>query len=597
MKTVRHVLLIGDLAGTDHFHVGDEAMLECNLQMLRRLLPEACFSLMSRDPLMSAGLYDAQAVPRLGFAEISADRQVELQQIDCWLALVERQPGQLPEALQALLQADLLVISGGGNLSSSWPGYILERLALVRLARQRGVPLLLLGQTLGPQLSLVDRELVAEILGAAAWIGLREASSVALALGLGAPLARIDYQLDDAMALLPRPSTLLESAWPEPLSQGPLIALTLHPLFAGAERDLWLDCVATELDKVVAELGARFLFIPHVCDRQNGCDVGDRAIGLALAARLQQPAAMRVLEVQGSGETAWLTQQADLVVSSRYHPLVFALARQRPCLGLPTDHYTLVKLQGALSHAGREEDLLIIRDKRWDGLAQRIVAGCRSTGVAPADRCWSSRLEAHGQGREQRLGDWLAKQQQGLPLPTVASGNTELVLALARLLDEPGQARLALAREAEWRDAVEHWQASAQTAEAYVLDLVATLQRETSERAGLLEALESSTRRAELAEQYAQNLETARQAEAELVGSYALQRETSERAGLLEALESSTRRAELAEQYAQSLETARQTEAAQYAHHLQLERNARAAANPSLIRLRRLMRRLSRGPR
>ncbi len=521
MKVIRQVLLVGDLAGREHFHVGDEAMLECNLQMLRRLLPAASFSLMSDDPAMSAELYAAQGVARPDFATVSADRQAELHQIDGWLALADAQPEQLPAALQALLQSDLLVISGGGNLSSTWPAYILERLALARLARQQGIPLLVLGQTLGPQLDGIDRRLVGEILTTAQWVGLREADSVALALGLGVPLERIDYQLDDAFALPPCPSALLETAWPEASNPGPLIALTLHPLFTGAERELWLDAVAAELDEVVTELDARLLFIPHVRDQQESGDMGDRSVGLALAVRLQKPAALAVLEVQGSGETAWLTQQADLVVSSRYHPLVFALAGQRPCLGLPSDHYTLIKLQGALSHAGHEDDLLLIRDKRWTGLGQRIIARYRAT-VGP-DRHWPARLEAHAIGREQRLADWLFRLQKGVPWLAPDHTNGELVLALARLLDGSGQARLAQARETQLRDALEHWQQSAQGAEAYALDLVAALQRESDEKADVQALLESTIRRAELAEQYAQSLEAARQAEA---AQHALKRDS-----------------------------------------------------------------------
>lgn len=509
-KSIRHVLLVGDLAGAEHFHVGDEAMLECNLQMLRRLLPEARFSLMSRDPASSAALYGTEAVPRPGFAMVSADRQVELQQIAGWLALAGAQPEQLPEALQALLQADLLVISGGGNLSSTWPEFILERLALVRLARQQGIPLLVLGQTLGPQLGEVDRALVGEILLAAPWVGLREAGSAALGLGLGIPLACLDYQLDDATLLAPCPGSWLASAWTQ--AQGPLIALTLHPLFVGAEREQWLDAVAAELDEAVAELDARLLFIPHVRDQQVSGDSGDRSVGLALAARLQRPQALCVLDVQGSGETAWLTQQADLVVSSRYHPLVFALAGQRPCLGLPTDHYTLIKLQGVLSHAGREDDLLVLRDKQWAGLGQRIITRCRAA-AEPLGQSWVARLEQHGQGREGRLGEWLSQLQQGLPLPPAGHGHGDLLLALARLLDGPAQERLALACEAELRGAIEHWQQSAEGAATYVQDLLAALQRQTAENASLRTALALSTQRAELAEQYAKALEVARQVE------------------------------------------------------------------------------------
>jgi polysaccharide pyruvyl transferase WcaK-like protein len=510
MKVFRHVLLVGDLAGREHFHVGDEAMLECNLLMLRRLLPQARFSLMSADPSASADRYAAQAVSRLGFSAVSADRQSELWQIECWLALARTAPEQLPEALHALLQADLLVISGGGNLSSTWPDYILERLAMVRLARQQDIPVLILGQTLGPQLSEIDRRLLVEILAAATWVGLREASSVALALTLGVPLAHIDYQLDDAINLPPRPVPWLATAWPAAESRGPLIALTLHPLFAGAVREHWLDGLAAELDQVIAELGARLLFIPHLADWQGEEDLGDKAVGLALSGRLRRPEALHVLDVQDAGTTAWLTQQADLLVSSRYHPLVFALAAQRPCLGLPTDAYTLIKLQGALRHAGCEADLLVLREQGWPGLAQRIISQFRGAALRACDRQWESRCKRQVEDRERRLAGWLDELQQGLQ-PTPDTDSSELLVALASLAGGSAQESLLAAREVELRGSVEHWRATADAATAYVSDLQVALHRSHEEYDRLSNALDEANRRAELAEAYARSLECERE--------------------------------------------------------------------------------------
>ncbi len=158
MKSIQHVFLVGDVAGYSSFHVGDEAMLECNLLLLRRLLPQAAVTLMSLDPEASRGLYATEAVSRLGFAHLSADRQVELQRIAGWLSGAKHHPGELPEALCALMSAQLLVISGGGNLSSTWPEHIMERLALVRLAVQQDIPVLILGQTVGPNLTAIDAE-------------------------------------------------------------------------------------------------------------------------------------------------------------------------------------------------------------------------------------------------------------------------------------------------------------------------------------------------------------------------------------------------------------------------------------------------------
>lgn len=512
MGSIEHVLLVADVAGQCSFHVGDEAMLECNLLLLKRLLPAAVFTVVSLEPETSRGLYATEAVSRLGFTDISADRQFELQRIVGWLAVAKYNPAELPEAMRALMSAQLLVISGGGNLSSTWPEQIMERLALVRLAVQQGIPILILGQTIGPNLELIDAQLVAEILNSACWVGLREASSVALALALQVPLARIDYQLDDAIALLPVPCAARLPSVVTGERSGPLVALTVHSVFALDADNDWLDLLAAELDRVIDVSAAHILFIPHVRMLQGGHEVGDRPIGEALAKRLRQPAAMTVLDVRSSAETVWLTQQADVVVSTRYHPLVFALAQSTPCLGLPTDHYTMVKLHGALSHAQREADVLPINGNRWDGLAERIIALSQLPHHLAAPReTWRASLEQTCQARERRLAgllEGLASTPESL-LATHCEP-VALIQALAKIVNAVPLFSLAAAREDALRRSLEHWQATAQAAERYALDLSGAMQMKSNECDALREALDQQSRRAEIAEHYARSLEQER---------------------------------------------------------------------------------------
>ena len=481
------VLMVGDVGGDSSFHVGDEAMLECNLLLLRRLLPAAIITLVSNEPLAVQRRYDCPSVMMPRLTDVSTDREAEMQLIDAWMNSLKHDPDTLPEALHALLTADLLVISGGGNLCSSWPGLILERLALVRMARARNIPVLIFGQTIGPVLLDHDRPLVTEILCSADSVGLREANSVALTLSLGVPLSRIVYQFDDAMLLPPVPCPLL---WPD-FRAGPLLALTLHPVFAIATTEIWLDHLASELDQVIQETSAHVLFIPHLRMIQDGCDLGDLSVGKALASRLKNPQAMTVLDVRSSAETLWLTQQADVVVSTRYHPLVFGLAKQIPCLGLATDHYTLVKLHGALSHANCEADLLPMCGQRWDGLAERIMQLCQRPRVsAEQARTWHAELEKAARAREERLKVLLAREANSLSLlPVQLSELTELVRDLAKVALCPSLFSLSAAREYELQRSIAHWQATARAAELYALDLKLNLQAKESELLALHIAL------------------------------------------------------------------------------------------------------------
>lgn len=477
---IKKILLIGDVGGNNAFHVGDEAMLEANLALLRRLLPGAEVILVSRTPASTSQLYGAEASATLGFSNVSADREEELQRID---ALVERALGngdEIPDVFQNLLTANLLIISGGGNLSSTWPEHILERLALVRLARRCGIPIVIVGQTIGPNLEHADRLLVMEILDAARWVGLREVPSVALAIELGIPLEKIDYQLDDALFLAGRPCHHL---WPrnsDGVEHRLVIAITLHQFVAASSHAPVLDQLAGELDRLVEQSGAHLLFIPHLKLVGEDGNHGDRAMGEGLAARMRHAKSITVLDVQGARETVWLTQKASMILSSRYHPIVFGLAAQRPCLALHVDAYTHIKLQGALIHAGMGEEYL-------HPLGEACIAGI-------AERAMSIllRREECGEQLKRNLDAWQrAEHDREKRLSRLLKGLSpkrdrvahDCMLGLARTLaqrsgDDPGGwKKRGLVRE------LTHWRATAEAAVEYARSLEAA-RSELAEHAG-----------------------------------------------------------------------------------------------------------------
>src|SRR5882757_7881456 len=143
----RHSLALVADVGTEPFHVGDEAMLEANVEALRRHDPDVRVTVVGRET-----------------------------------------PGEPATAMAATLEgADGLFLSGGGNLSSSWPGLLEQRLRWIREARRRKLPVVTGGQTIGPDLSTADCSALAEALAGVGHLGIRELPSVALALRMGLP--------------------------------------------------------------------------------------------------------------------------------------------------------------------------------------------------------------------------------------------------------------------------------------------------------------------------------------------------------------------------------------------------------------------------
>ena len=102
------------------------------------------------------------------------------------------------EVFAALDGAQMLVNAGGGNLATRWHSHVFERATLARLARLRGVPVVVTGQTLGPDLDAPDDAVVARMLREAVLVGVREPDTAALvdSWGLSATL-----NVDDASFL------------------------------------------------------------------------------------------------------------------------------------------------------------------------------------------------------------------------------------------------------------------------------------------------------------------------------------------------------------------------------------------------------------
>ncbi|QIL72646.1 hypothetical protein G7048_21200 [Diaphorobacter sp. HDW4B] len=368
---VRRWTVIGDIGAKHSYHVGDEAMFEANIHLLRSMAPQAQLLAVSRDPEFTAATYGVKAVHGLGFESCESEAACE-ELLARWTR--NHWTSRLPSAFDALTnEADGLVISGGGNLNSTWPEYIYERLALCRKAVSIGAPVILLGQTIGPELNARQRAMVSEILRVAAWVGAREMASYELALELGASPQRLSFQIDDASGL--EKHATAELRWPLPFAADERwIGVTFHPLCDPTGSDPLLDQLARQLELVAAQTGCRLVFIPHA--RANVAAGGlwsDEEMGHALAARIHATH-LHVLPVLPAMQVAQLTARASLVVSSRYHPLVFALAAGVPCFGVWSDEYTRIKLQGALHHYGCAGDCCGVPEVVQGQLASNVLA-------------------------------------------------------------------------------------------------------------------------------------------------------------------------------------------------------------------------------
>ena len=376
------VLLIGDIGVNDGVvHIGDEAMFEEFVAQARKRSVEVVA--VSANPTETEARYSIPAVPRIGFDFRGAGARAAMDgRMTRVLAAVEH-----PDALDggdpalaiiaALRGADAFAVAGGGNLASNWPMHIWERATLAALARALGKPVLVSGQTLGPELTAGDAAMVGELLRSAALVGVREQPSYELALTLGVEPARLQRTVDDA--------TFVADDDPAPRPAYCLVSFSLH--LAGHPREEFVALSAALLDHVASATGIEVVFFAHFGSTDPAVETGDSVIHAEIAARMTQPSS--AIAPSSVAAAAGLARNASLVVSSRYHPVVFAAAAGVPTLAISVDEYTQIKLRGALATGGQSSAV---------ALAELDVVAARDL----ADALWRDRSMIAAAARDRR---------------------------------------------------------------------------------------------------------------------------------------------------------------------------------------------------
>ena len=365
-------------------HVGDEAMFDEMVYQLRGRGVDQITGI-SSNPAETHDRYGIDAVAGIGFRT----QKTRAEQIDRMHAVLRTAAGEtgLLDAddsahavIDAIRSSDGVAVSGGGNMASTWPSHIFERATIGEIARLFGKPLVVSGQTIGPNLDAADRELVAALLSSAALVGLREKPSHALSLELGVPAGLLNQTVDDASFLSEQDKKT--DAAPDTATPYALVSLSTH---VGAEnRDGFQRAVADLLDHVATTTGLHIRFYAHFASLDTTESRGDTVMHDAVIARMSSTR-VATLNEGDSVAAARLARGAALVISSRYHPAVFAVSGGVPTIGIPVDDYTTTKLAGALGNFGQQSLV---------SAAQLVAGGA----PAVASAVWNDRAAIRDRG-------------------------------------------------------------------------------------------------------------------------------------------------------------------------------------------------------
>ena len=354
------IAILGDV-GQPVYHVGDEAMTHAAVAELHRRGFDDLLVL-SRNPAESRRAFGTDSAPTLPFPWPPAERSDYLARV---LRAADGDTSALPESdhawnfIETLRGCGALLVAGGGNMNSIYGWLLYERAAAVAVARRLGLNVVVSGQTLGPDLHGPDRDVARDLLRNTALAGAREEPSLHLMHEVAGKEAGIVHCLDDASFFA---SASLKAGELAAIPDGPFIAATFGPAHGEADRDAYLDALASALDRAAETTGCSVVFLPHMATPRTALfgeeeaaagintDV-DEQMHQDIAARMRTPNPV-LLPIRNAAQTAALTARAALVLTSRYHPVVFALDGTVPVVALAPEGYSDVRIRGSLENWG-----------------------------------------------------------------------------------------------------------------------------------------------------------------------------------------------------------------------------------------------------
>jgi polysaccharide pyruvyl transferase WcaK-like protein/glycosyltransferase involved in cell wall biosynthesis len=355
------VAVLGDV-GQREYHVGDEAMTHAAIDELRKR-GLGKFVVLTHDVGQTSELYGQPAAQRPDAPWNAYVRHQLLQEVKDLLdggPATERAAEVVRTFQNAFNGCSALLLAGGGNLTSQYGGLLFERLAAIRVAHSMGLKVLVTGQTVGPVLTEPDRAELAEGLRLCHTVGSRERHTHNLLSSLGVESRQV---LDDAAFF-----SLGAEVESSDVPRSGYIAATFAPASGAMGTDDYHRHMARLLDLAYEHLQLPVLLLPHVStfgerDGDQGCH--------AAIARLSKAPDIRVLDQRSAQETAALTAKAELIITSRYHPVIFGLSAGVPVLPVAVDYYGEVRIGGALENWGLRPVLRSLRhlgegdDTKW----------------------------------------------------------------------------------------------------------------------------------------------------------------------------------------------------------------------------------------
>ncbi|OKL50216.1 polysaccharide pyruvyl transferase family protein [Boudabousia marimammalium] len=351
-----HIAVLADV-GQPVYHVGDEAI---GRETARQLVSRGHrVTMLTRDMVATLREFsdlDADAAWTVPFPIAPGRRTYAYE----WaLKVAERTVDNLhlsaqevpyPESelftlVQEISNVDAVLIAGGGSFNSKYGWLFLERLLVMKIAQLCHKKVIVTGQTLGPAITAEDAARAQELLDYALAVGFRDQGSLQLSHQLF-PSVYAAAGIDDASFWGLSEAENTATATTENLPQ--YVAFSL----SGESHDIpepeAVKAWAKLADYTYSVTGLPTLFIPHMAPPRSG--QWDEDFQHRVATQMTTP--YLELSVEDADASARRLRQVSLMVSNRFHPIVFSLARNIPVLPVVASSYSQQRIDGLLNNWG-----------------------------------------------------------------------------------------------------------------------------------------------------------------------------------------------------------------------------------------------------
>jgi len=400
---------------------GVDALVASKAAELRRTFPGCEVDVLTRDVTVNRPFLDLRGIGCVQ-DEFFGWRFNLLRKAGPLRGLVRRTAGKRIAALEARLAGyDLAVVTGGDNMSSDYGSPSQWFTPLRRLA-DAGVPLVMLGQSIGPFRQAEHRESFVEMAKRCALVSVRETASLRYVLDdLKLPESLVKHTADTAFLLEPAPHDLARkmiASFGVDLQQ-PIIALSVSngiAGFASAAGERHLAALERMTRRLLAETDASILVIPHVEDEDPTNN--DLIIADALMRRMDFHPRLRLARgFLTSNDFKAIVGCSQMVVAERMHVAIGGLSSGVPTFvigysvkghGIMSDVFGVDSLQEGLVRPLQDflddpatDDLILDMWRGRERLAERLQA--RLPEIRARAKENFSALEVHGVAAGGRL--------------------------------------------------------------------------------------------------------------------------------------------------------------------------------------------------